>query len=188
MTWSRESNHGDGGEWTLPAPPELSPDMVTVQTIRLSRVPRANLSAKDARYYSARINYRLGRSYTSIMFTLYTNSVFIAAPLCWGSHKIDPRAAGHYTFMVQGIEELARISKKGDAAARMVILIINSTGGPASKVFACVWCCHTGTNAMIWRLEGDKCCFKCVLMVASTDDLGAGVLIACQTFASLYSQ
>ncbi|KAF4201959.1 hypothetical protein CNMCM8927_000873 [Aspergillus lentulus] len=112
-TSSRESNHGDGGEWTLPTPPELTLDTVAVQTIRLSRVPRADLSAKNALYYSARIGYCLGRSRTSITFTLYTNSVFIAVPPCWGSHKIDPRASGHYTFMVQGIEELSRISKKG---------------------------------------------------------------------------
>jgi hypothetical protein len=142
-------------------------------------VPRADLSAKDALHYSARIDFCLGRSGTSITFTLYTNSVFIAVPPCRGSHKIDPRAAGRYTFVLRGIEELSRISKKGDAAARMAILVINATGGPASKVFARAWCCHTGTNAVIWRREGGKCCFKCALMVASTDGLGTGVLIAC---------
>jgi hypothetical protein len=178
-TWSSTGGHGDGGEWTLPTSPEPSLDTVAVQTVRLSKVPKADLSAKEALHYTARIDFHLGRSRTFVTFTLYTNSVFIAVPPCRGCHKIDPRAAGRYTFGVKGIEELSCISKKGDATADMAILVVNATGGPACEVFARAWCCHTGTNAVIWRREGGKCCFKCALMVASTDGLGTGVLIAC---------
>lgn len=178
MTWSGIGGQVNGGKWTLPTPPEPSLDTVAVQTVRLSKVPKADLRAKDALYYTARIDFCLGRSRTFGTFTLYTNSVFIAVPPCRGCHRIDPHAASRYTFGVKEIEELARISKKGDAAANMAILGVNATGGPASEVFARAWCCHTGTNAVIWKRQGSKCCFKCALMVASTDGLGAGVLIA----------
>lgn len=178
-TWSSTDGQGHSGEWMLPTAPEPSLDTVAVQTIRLSKAPKADLSAKDAAHYTARIDFRLGRSRTFVTFTLYTNSTFIATPPCRGVHKIDPRAAGRYTFAAKGIEELPRLSKKGDAAADTTILVVNATGGPASEVFARAWCCHTGTNAVIWRREGGKCCFKCALMVASTDGLGTEVLIAC---------
>lgn len=178
-TLSSIDRQSHGGEWMLPTPPELSHDTVALQTVRLSKAPKADLSAKDALYYTARIDFRLGRSRTFVTFTLYTNSVFVAVPPCRGTHKIDPRAAGRYTFAVKGIEELARISKKGDAATDMAIMVVNATGEPTSEVFARAWCCQTGTNAVIWRREGGKCCFKCALMVASTDGLGTGILIAC---------
>ncbi|KAJ5369216.1 uncharacterized protein N7496_008976 [Penicillium cataractarum] len=178
-TLSSIGGQGHGGEWMLPTPPELSRDTVALQTVRLSKAPKADLSAKDALYYTARIDFRLGRSRTFVTFTLYTNSVFVSVPPCRGTHKVDPHAAGRYTFAVKGIEEIARISKTCDAATDMAIMVVNATGGPASEVFARAWCCQTGTNAVIWRREGGKCCFKCALMVASTDGLGTGTLIAC---------
>ncbi|KAJ5151340.1 uncharacterized protein N7482_010592 [Penicillium canariense] len=178
-TISTSGGQGDSGEWMLPKPPVRSSDTVAVQTIRLSKVAVASTSAKDAPLYTALIDFRLERSRTFVTFTLYTNSVFVAAPACRGTHKIDPRAAGHYTFGVRGVEELGRMSQKGDAAANMAILVVNATGGPVSEVFARAWCSHTGTNAVVWRHEGGKCCFKCALMVASTDGLGTGVLIVC---------
>ncbi|OKO98068.1 hypothetical protein PENSUB_9648 [Penicillium subrubescens] len=178
-TWSGMGGQGEGGEWTLPTPPEPSLDTVAVQTVRLSKVSKADLSAGDALHYTARLDFRLGRSRTFVTFTLYTNSVFIAVPPCRGYHRIDPHAASRFTFEVKEIEELARISKKGDAAANMAILVVNASGGPTSEVFARAWCCHTGTNAVMWKREEGKCCFKCALMVASTDGLGTGVLIAC---------
>lgn len=178
-TLSSIGRQGHGGEWILPTPPEVSHDTVALQTVRLSKAPKADLSAKDALYYTARIDFRLGRSRTFVTFTLYTNNVFIAVPPCRGIHRIDPRAARRYTFAVKGIEELARISQKGDPATDTAVKVVNATGGPASEVFARAWCCQTGTNAVIWRRKGDKCCFKCALMVASPDGVGTGILIIC---------
>ncbi|KAJ5689117.1 hypothetical protein N7462_003509 [Penicillium macrosclerotiorum] len=165
-------------DWILPTPPAPSTETATFHTIRLSKKPKTEANANDAESYTARLDFRLLRSRSFVTFTLYTNSVFVAAPPCQGIHRVDPQATRKYTFAVRGIEELAQVSKKGDSSTNMAILVVNATGGPSSEVFARAWCCHTGTNAVIWKLKGGNSCFKCGLMVASTDGIGSGVLIA----------
>ncbi|KAJ5819548.1 hypothetical protein N7474_005139 [Penicillium riverlandense] len=178
-TTKHKNVQGDGVAWTLPTPPELSPYTAVLQAVRLSKAPPSpERIARDAESFSARLDFCLTRSRTYVTFTLYTNSVFIAAPPCQGTHRVDPHASEKYTFAVRGIEELAQIARKGGSSAKVAILVINATGGPASEVFARAWCCHTGTNAVIWKREGGMCCFKCALLVASTDGLAMGVLIA----------
>ncbi|KAL2833511.1 hypothetical protein BJY01DRAFT_225150 [Aspergillus pseudoustus] len=172
--------------WTLPStPPAISQasdtDAVTLQTIRLSKAPAASTKAEDARPYTVRLDFRLHRPRTFTTFTMYTNSVFIAAPACRGTHRVDPDRGSQYTFRVRSIEALAQVARKGDAIGGTAILVIDATGGAQSEVFARAWCCHTGTNAVVWKnREGEgRCCFKCALMVASAKGLGTGVVIAC---------
>ncbi|KAJ5257173.1 hypothetical protein N7478_013277 [Penicillium angulare] len=62
-----------------------------------------------------------------------------------------PHVAEKYNLDVRSLEQLALVSKKGDSSAG---------SDPASEVFARVWCCHTGTNAVIWKQDhGGECCF-----------------------------
>ncbi|KAJ5613409.1 hypothetical protein N7510_006603 [Penicillium lagena] len=178
-TTKHKNKQEHGAAWTLPTPPKLSTDAAVLQTVRLSKAPPSpETMAKDAESFTARLDFRLSRSQIFATFTLYTNSVFIAAPPCQGTHKVDLHASERYTFAVRGVEELAQVSRKDGSFAKMAILVVNATGGPASEVFARAWCCHTGTNAVIWKREGGTCCFKCALMLASKDGLAMGVLVA----------
>lgn len=128
--------------------------------MRLAKTPNPQKKAKDAGIYSARLELHLTLSRTLVTFTLYTNSVFIAAPPCHGTHRVDPHLAEKYTFEVRKLEDLETVSREGDSSTNIAILVITATGGPAKEVFARTWCCHTGTNSVIWKREGD-CRFVC---------------------------
>ncbi|OBT62208.1 hypothetical protein VE03_08056 [Pseudogymnoascus sp. 23342-1-I1] len=135
------SMQGHGAEWILPTPPKLSSDTVALQTVRLSKVPGVGTGANNATPYQVRLDFRLAQSRTFTTLTLYTNSIFVAAPPCRGTHRVDPRSAGHYTFNELGVEDLARIPKKGGGAGEAIV-VVNATGSAASEVFARAWCCH----------------------------------------------
>ncbi|KAL2865213.1 prion-inhibition and propagation-domain-containing protein [Aspergillus lucknowensis] len=172
--------------WTLPSPPPAisqasDTDAVTLQTVRLSKAPAASTKVDDAQPYTVRLDFRLHRPRTFSTFTLYTNSVFVAAPPCRGTHRVDPDRGSQYTFRICSIESLAQVPRRGGASGGTAILVIDAAGGAQSEVFARAWCCHTGTNAVVWKnREGEGgCCFKCALMAASAEGLGTGVVIAC---------
>ncbi|KAL4994247.1 prion-inhibition and propagation-domain-containing protein [Aspergillus recurvatus] len=169
-----------GTEWTLPTPPDKSTDSVSLQTIRVSKASTdTEPNAKDATPYTVRLDFRLTTSRNFTTFTLSTNSIFVAAPPCRGTHRVPPDQVGNYTFHVHGIESLPRVPKNADGRAGKAILVINATGGVESEVLARAWCCHTGVNAVIWKQEEGRGCFKCALMVASVEGLGIGVVIVC---------
>ncbi|KFY47226.1 hypothetical protein V494_00090 [Pseudogymnoascus sp. VKM F-4513 (FW-928)] len=120
---------GQGGEWILPTPPKPSSDTVALQTIRLSKIPGDGTGVGEK--YLARLDFRLVQSRTFATLTLYTNSIFVAAPPCRGTHRVYPHSAGHYTFSVLGVEDLAQLPQKGGAAGE-AIAVVNATGSPVN--------------------------------------------------------
>lgn len=91
---------------------------------------------------------------------------------------MNHRSAENYIFSEQGVEDIARLPKKGSGTGDAVV-VVNATGSAESEVFARAWCCHVGTNFVIRKLEAERSCLKCALMVASTEGLDMGVLIVC---------
>jgi hypothetical protein len=182
----------DSSSWTpLAAPPELlnprirDSNPISLQSVHLTKAGDMGADTEEstnrAPTYNVSLDCHLSHTDTAATFTLTTNSVFIAAPPCRGTHRVNPDKASHYTFIVRGVEDLERLpnwgEQNGDGPA---ILVINARGGPESEVFARAWCCHTGCNAVVWRADGEKsCCFKCALMVASGEGLGTRVLTVC---------
>jgi len=180
-----QSQEGSAAEWALPTPPAPSTATAVLQTLRLTKVTPAEqaggrggaVTGDDTPpIYQARLDFRLGNGRLMATKTLHVNSVFVAAMPCRnGPHRIVPRAAAAYTFRTLSIDELTHAELHGGVAA---VTVINATAGPAAETFARAWCSEKGTNAVVWK-RGQGCCFKCALMTAGKEGVGAGVLIIC---------
>ena len=137
--------------------------MVTVDTEELNPDEDDSLTA-----YRAKLDFFLLTANKTISLTLYTNSIFVAAPPCNGTHKIDPKYTELYTWTIYEVSELDMVEIKAEG-----ITVINATGQGGQAV-ARAWCLEQGTNAVV--LKRDKgCCFKCGLMVAGKEGVDVDV-------------
>ncbi|KAK4141491.1 uncharacterized protein C8A04DRAFT_30991 [Dichotomopilus funicola] len=162
------------------APPPGPADTVTLQTLRLSKLPGAPVGGVRTPEYRARLDFRLVRSRTMGTITLHANSVFVAAPARRGggsAHRVDPRRAAAYTFRVLALEDLPRSEPGTAGAAGATTTVINAAGGGVAETFARAWCSQKGVDAVVWQRDGGRSCFKCALMVAGEEGLGVKVLI-----------
>lgn len=183
-----ESKRGNTTEWTEPLPPSPSTDSAELQVLRLTKVQEqvdtdteGNAAVGDHKSHKcqARLDFRLSRSGSLISMALHTNSIYISAPPCRGTHRVDPVSRANYTFRVIGIEELLTAELDAGHTGSAAITVINATGGGGAEALARAWCSEKGTSAVIWKRDGGNCCFKCGLMLAGKDGLATGVLISC---------
>ncbi|KAJ4152393.1 hypothetical protein NW754_004188 [Fusarium falciforme] len=178
-----ESKQGKAADWVEPMPPPMSTDSVKLQTLRLGKVATdpvttgtvATGDRKPPRY-TARLDFWLAKSKTMATMTLRSNSIFMAAPPCRGTHRIDPHEASQYTFQVLEIRDLPR-AEPGAGMGNAAVIVINATSGEAAHTFARAWCSHRARNAVVWKSEGGRCCFKCALMLAGKIGVATGILI-----------
>ncbi|KAH7270926.1 prion-inhibition and propagation-domain-containing protein [Fusarium solani] len=178
-----ESKQGKAADWVEPMPPPMSTDSVKLQTLRLGKVATdpvttgtvATGDRKPPRY-TARLDFWLAKSKTMATMTLRSNSIFMAAPPCRGTHRIDSHEASQYTFQVLEIRDLPR-AEPGAGMGNAAVIVINATSGEAAHTFARAWCSHRARNAVVWKREGGRCCFKCALMLAGKIGVATGILI-----------
>lgn len=157
--------------WEEPVPPEPSREQCQLKATRVIPMPQdAIRGTNSTKMYQARLDFWLVRAKKAITFSLYANSMFIAAPPCRGTHRIDSRLKDHYAHRVLEPSNLDRASLSPNE-----ITVINGGSG-TGEVLARAWCAQMGTNAILWK-RGSTCCFKCALMLASKEGLGVNVLI-----------
>ena len=172
-------------DWTLPEPPapRTSTRNITLQTLRLTKVVGGKKSetaeAEDSKslpVYQAQVTFRLDHIQSVVTISLHVNSVFLASMPCQGGpHRIDPLAADVYASRVLEIENLPSAELDSHITP---ITVINASGDPIEKSLARAWCSEKGVNAVLWKRQGG-CCYKCALMLASSEGLATGVLISC---------
>jgi hypothetical protein len=121
----------------------------------LSRdVPKADGATKPSvRLSASAASSALGflvKTRSLVTMTLYTNSVFIAAPPCRGGpHRIDPQVADPHTTRVLGLEDLASAELDNGPDAK-AIPVVNAAGSGIAVALARAWCCMEGVNAVFW--------------------------------------
>jgi hypothetical protein len=179
-----DSKQGNTADWDEPTPPPPAQSYIELQTLRLSKVSAAeSTDPEDAEeltgdsktpMYVPRLDFRLTKSKTMVTMTLHSNSIFVAAPACQGTHRIDPRDRAKYRVRLLEIEDLPR-SELDDTP----LTVINAAGGQVAHAFARAWCSQRAKHAVVWKREGSRCCFKCALMVASQNGLSTRILLVC---------
>lgn len=177
----KQPDSGNRSDWLEPTPPPLVTDSAKLTAVRLTRTsvlvnnqPKGN----EAVRYQAHLQFQLTKNTSAVSATLKTNSIFIAAPPCRGQHRVNPVHTSKYHFRtldIAALEEEDDSQDRRDAA----IIVVNTDGAHASEAYARAWCSEQGKDAVVWKRNEAKCCFKCALMLASKDGLGTGVVIIC---------
>jgi hypothetical protein len=159
------------GTWEEPLAPASSQEICQLKSFQLAALPPEDPYEKNtSNTYQAQIDFWLVQAQRVVTMTLYTNSVFIAAPPCRGTHCIGSGVRGMYA---RKMLELSNID--GAGLSPDVITVINGASG-GGEALARAWCSQIGTNAILWKRHSD-CCFKCALMLASKEGLDVNVLI-----------
>ncbi|RPA89061.1 hypothetical protein L873DRAFT_1723557, partial [Choiromyces venosus 120613-1] len=161
--------------WEEPILPPVSEEVCVLRKLRVLSVP-ADVNSADpggvVTAYRAKLDFYLLRANKVITLTLYSNSIFVAAPPCKGTHKIDPKSTSIYTRTIYEVSRLDKAELKTEG-----VTVINATGH-GGQALARAWCAEKGTNAVVWKRDRE-CCFKCGLMVAGKEGLDVDVLILC---------
>jgi hypothetical protein len=161
--------------WEEPLLPQTSDEVCVLQKLHMISVPKDVDSATPGNKvtaYRAKLDFLLLKGNKIISLTLYSHSIFVAAPPCKGTHKIDPKSTKHYSRRIYEISQLDKAELNTDG-----VTVINATGNGGHAI-ARAWCSEKGTNAIIWKRDGD-CCFKCGLMTTGKEGLDVDVLIIC---------
>lgn len=171
---ARTHTPSDKTTWIEPEVPGKSTESVSLQTLV---VPEGRPGVKSYSIGNVDCHFWL-RGQPEVTFRLLFNSVFLSAPPCRGIHRIDPRHAADYSFRTLELSDLYTAERyaRRDGEA---ILVINATSGGAAETYARAWCCCVGCNAVIWKKDAGKSCFKCALMTAGREGLATGTLIIC---------
>jgi hypothetical protein len=159
--------------WEEPLLPPVSEEVCVLQKLHMLSVPADVNSANPdgvAMAYRAKVDFYLLKANKVITLTLYSNSIFIAVPPCKGTHKINPKSTSIYTRTIYEVSQLDKAELRTEG-----VTVINATGYGA-QALARAWCAEKGTNAVVWKRDGE-CCFKCGLMVAGKEGLDVDVLI-----------
>ncbi len=171
---ARTHTPSDKTTWIEPEVPGKSTESVSLQTLV---VPEGLPEQKPYGIGNVDCHFWL-KGQPKVTFRLLFNSVFLSAPPCRGIHRIDPRHAADYSFRTLELSDLYTaeryVLRDGEA-----ISVINATSGGAAETYARAWCCCVGNNAVIWKKDAGKSCFKCALMTAGREGLATGVLIIC---------
>lgn len=161
--------------WEDAVLPPASEEVCVLRGMHLDTVPAEEVNpdiGDSLTAYRAKLDFFLPKANKTISFKIYTSSIFVAAPPCNGTHKIDPKYTELYARTIYEVSELDALEIKVNEIA-----VINATGHGAQAV-ARAWCSEQGTNAVV--LNRDKgCCFKCGLMVAGKEGVDVDVLILC---------
>jgi hypothetical protein len=103
-------------------------------------------------------------------YTLYSNSIFIYAPPCIGTHTIHMQQAQKFLSSIVKVVDLKDAYLPGDE------LVIIDALGQGEEVVARAWCAEQAKHAVIRR--GGECCFACATVVAmGYTGLGVNMLI-----------
>ena len=169
----------------LPTPPVpvSTGERIALPSLRLSKVEEdepkhsSEIQADNpGSAYRAQLDFQLAQDEPPVTTTLRVNSIFISAIPCHGGpHSIDPKTQATYAFRTVGVRDLPSLQISGGFTD---VTVINASGHPTWEVFARAWCCERGVNAIIWKSK-DGPCFKCALMMATTEGLATKVLISC---------
>ena len=124
----------------------------------------------------------------NIILPLHSNPAFIAPPPCEGTHRVTPHHRDDYATTVVKAEDLQGPPAPGTKLPERGVLVVDANGdngtnagaGGEREALARAWCAHQGWNAVVWN-QGCGCCYKCALMMASREGLGADVMIAGRT-------
>jgi hypothetical protein len=73
--------------------------------------------------YRAKLDFYLPKVNKMITLTLYTNSIFVAAPPCNGTHRIDPQYTALYTRTIYKVSQLDKAEIKAGETT-----VINAAG------------------------------------------------------------
>jgi hypothetical protein len=174
---ARTHKPSDKTTWIEPEVPGKSTESVFLQTLF---VPQGRPGVAGGKPYSiSNVDCHFWlKGRPKVTFRLLFNSVFLSAPPCRGIHRIDPRHAADYSFRTLELSDLCTaeryVLRDGEA-----ISVINATSGGAAETYARAWCSWVGSNAVIWKKDAGKSCFKCALMTAGREGLAIGVLIIC---------
>lgn len=161
--------------WEEPVLPPVSEEVCVLQKLHMLSVPADVHSVNPdgtVTVYRAKLDFYLLKANKVITLTLYSNSIFVAAPPCKGTHKIDPKSTSIYTRAIYEVSQLDKAELKTEG-----VTVINATGHGA-QALARAWCAEKGTNAVVWKRD-KECCFKCGLMAAGKEGLDVDVLILC---------
>ncbi|KAH9476040.1 Small glutamine-rich tetratricopeptide repeat-containing protein 2 [Psilocybe cubensis] len=175
----------DDDKWICPQPPQREFVTCRIESIRLKKLPldvnvatqQANGTLTDAEIeaktkYRASIVFSLDNNEDTVIYTLYTNPVFVTPPPCHsGPHSVHARELSRYlkdVWMVERLKDHTPEDFDDD------VMIINATGN-GTELLARAWCAERGKNAVIRRAGGP--CFGCSVRTAGKDGLGVGVLI-----------
>jgi hypothetical protein len=190
---ARTPKPSDKTTWIQPEIPDTSAESVSLQALFVPEDPRgAESEPYGVAYIDCHFWLKDGPKAT---FRLLFNCVFLSAPPCRGIHRIDPRNAADYSFRTLELSDLATggsytlsASEALDVFAgkqyllpqhKEAIQVINATSGGAAETYARAWCSWVGSNAVIWKKDAGKSCFKCALMTAGREGLATGTLIIC---------
>ena len=177
QTWeaNRARIMGDSSKWTLPTGPSNSTDTVEFRALRLRKLvhgeeggPPAGSEEEAEPPHRAIVDLTINGQPAS--FTLHSNPVFIAAPMCVNGphwvHEQDRPKLQH----ILGVSQLPGHVHSGEK-----ILIINAAGSGECELAARAWCSEVGQHAIVRREPG--ACFACTVKAAGPEGLGIGCLI-----------
>lgn len=182
-------------KWIEPEIPKTSTESVVLQNIYLPKSGPRKSEHEPLGIPNIGCHFLLCKKEAKVAFTLLFNSIFLAAPPCRGTHRIDPLDAANYSFRTLELSDLTTGGSYTLSASEAIdvfsgkqplvpqrkeaIQVINATGGGAAEVYARAWCSWVGSNAVIWKKDSKQCCFKCALMAAGNEGLATKTLIIC---------
>jgi hypothetical protein len=158
-----------------PSRPTNDSSRSVFKAIHLSEISSATATTagtdttlRTSREYRASLDFEVNGSLTR--YTLYSNSIFIYAPPCVGTHTIHRRQAQKF------LSSIVKVADLKDAYPPSDELVIIDALGQGEEVVARAWCAERAKHAVIRR--GGECCFACATVVATGyTGLGVNVLI-----------
>jgi len=171
---------GDPSKWVVPVGPSGTPDVVEFRALRLRPLGDATLRAgkvetsdpaPDGPEPMQRASVELTINSAPVVFTIYSNPVFVAAPRCMdGPHAVHERDLPKLQ-LVRRVSELPGHHRSDNER----VLIIDATGQGECELAARAWCAEYGQHAVVRRGTGP--CFACAVLAASRQGLGLGCVI-----------
>lgn len=114
-------------------PPD-SEEICVLRKLRMLTVNAEKLNPDEVNSltpYRAKLDFFLSKANKVISLTLYTNSVFVAAPPWNGTHKIDAQYTGLYNRTIYDVSQLDEVEIKAGE-----ITVINAMGTGSCKSVA----------------------------------------------------
>lgn len=114
-------------------PPD-SEEICVLRKLRMLTVNAEELNPDEVNSltpYRAKLDFFLSKANKVISLTLYTNSVFVAAPPWNGTHKIDAQYTGLYNRTIYDVSQLDEVEIKAGE-----ITVINAMGTGSCKSVA----------------------------------------------------
>ncbi|GIZ42889.1 hypothetical protein CKM354_000613700 [Cercospora kikuchii] len=160
--------------YTAPQPPHKSQSNVNATGITLKRLTAESGETTTTENteveaeYRASVTFSIDQQQDPVIYTLYTNPIFVTLPICYnGPHKVHRRELKQFQLVSWDAEKLSdHISEDDDDEGEDAkCMMINATGKGA-EVLARAWCSERSKHAIVVREGGP--CLVCAIRTAQS--------------------